>query len=105
MVRKISNVACVVEGIKLVSQLVERPEFGALLEEYVAFEPPRQRLCELVFGEHVHGHTEDLVQLLKSSLFGFTEKYDIRYRKTCKTTVTYGTNKKIKQKAITLRPA
>lgn len=52
-------------------EVVQRFQFRVLVEEHPSLDPVRQERSKLVAGMLRHGDSENVVQFLESTLFGF----------------------------------
>ena len=57
-------------------EVVQRLQFGVLVPEYVTLDPPWQGFGELVLGVDPRGHSEDVIEFFKCSLFGLWYKQE-----------------------------
>lgn len=55
-------------------KVVQRLKLGILTEEYVSLDPVGQECLELVGSMPGSGHSEYIVKLFQSALFGFCKK-------------------------------
>ena len=61
-------------------EMVQRLQYGALLEEDVTLEPPWQGLGELVFSVYPGGHGEDVIQLFKCALLRLWDEQEDKHQ-------------------------